>query len=151
MIFHGNLQSNVCPNNTLTNSLWLPNRFKTLLTVLVHWRLCNRGFFNPAIQTKIFSQSRNRDGLYRPIPIPIIKVFSVHYLNLKGPLRWVIIFSTSIYPFKFLFTVRRNFISLHQNDDIVHLRSFQSFARITYTSQGNDFLPFNFDNGKMYQ
>ena len=29
------------------------------------------GFFNPAIPTTIFSQSRNPDGLYRPIPIPI--------------------------------------------------------------------------------
>ena len=31
------------------------------------------GFFNPAIPTTIFSQSRNPDGLYRPIPIPIIQ------------------------------------------------------------------------------
>ena len=29
------------------------------------------GFCNPAIPTTIFSQSRNPDGLYRPIPIPI--------------------------------------------------------------------------------
>ena len=29
--------------------------------------------FNPAIPTKIFSQSRSPDGLYRPIPIPIIQ------------------------------------------------------------------------------
>ena len=31
------------------------------------------GFFNPAIPTKIFFQSRNPDGLYRPIPIPILQ------------------------------------------------------------------------------
>ena len=31
------------------------------------------GFFNPAILTKIVSQSRNPDGLYQSIPIPIIQ------------------------------------------------------------------------------
>ena len=30
------------------------------------------GFFNPAIPTGIFPQSRNPDGFYRLIPIPVI-------------------------------------------------------------------------------
>ena len=31
------------------------------------------GFFNPAIPTKIFSQSRYPNGFYLPIPIPIMQ------------------------------------------------------------------------------
>ena len=50
--------------------------------------------------------------------------------------------STSIDPFKSVVTVRRNFISFHQNNDIVH---FRSFAGITYARHGNEFLPLNFD------
>lgn len=33
------------------------------------------GFFNLAIMTKIFSQSRNPNALYRPVPMPIIPFF----------------------------------------------------------------------------
>ena len=68
--------------------------------------------------------------------------FLVYFPNAKGPLRYVMIFSTSIDPLKFLATVRWKFISFHQNDDIAHFRSFQSFTRINYASRGNDFLPF---------
>ena len=105
-------------------------------------------FFNPAIPTKIFSQSSNPDGLYQPIPI--IKFFLVHYLNLRETFQWVMIFLTSSDPLKILLTVRRQFISFHQNDDILRFRSFQSFARITHASHGNDFLQLNFDHWKMY-
>ena len=35
------------------------------------------------------------------------------------------IFLISIDPLKSIVTVGREFISFHQNDDIVHLRSFQ--------------------------
>ena len=83
-----------------------------------------RAFFNPAIPTKIFSQSRNPDGLYWPIPIPIVqhtrRAFSVGDD-----------FLTSIDPLKSMVNVRCKFISFHQNNDIVYFRSFQSFARIT--------------------
>ena len=57
-------------------------------------------------------------------------VFLVHFLNVRGPLRLVVIFSTGIDPLKYLVTVRQKFISFHQNDDIVHFRSFRSFARL---------------------
>ena len=46
-------------------------------------------------------------------------------------------------PLKSVVTARREFISFHQNDDIVNLRSFQSFALITKASHGNDFLSLN--------
>ena len=108
------------------------------------------GFFNPAIPTTIFSQSRNPDVLYRPILILIIPFCLSLFPKLRGPFRWVMIFSTNIDPLKSMVTVRRKFISFHQNDDIVHFRSFQSFARITYASQGNDFLSLNFDQGRTY-
>ena len=39
----------------------------------VHRRAFPIGFFNPAVPTKIVSQSCNPKGLYRPIPIPIIQ------------------------------------------------------------------------------
>ena len=42
-----------------------------------------------------------------------------HFLNLEGPFQWVMIFLTSIDPLKSMVTVRREFISFHQNDDIV--------------------------------
>ena len=74
-----------------------------------------------------------------------------YFLNLEGPFRWVTISLTSIDPLKSIVTVRREFISFHQNDDIVHFRSFQSFARITYASHGNDFLSLNFDHGHTYR
>ena len=50
-----------------------------------------------------------------------------------------------------MITVRHEFISFHQNDDIDHLRSFQSFAQIRYASHGNDFLLFDLDHGQTYQ
>ena len=83
-------------------------------------------FFNPAVPTKIFSQSSNPDGLYQPVLI--IKFFLVYYLNLNGAFQWVMILSTSIDTLKILLTIRRKFISLHRNDDIVYLRSFQIFG-----------------------
>ena len=57
----------------------------------------------------------------------------------------VMIFLTSIDPLKSIVTVRRKFISFHQNDDIVNFRSFQSFALITTVTNnhGNDFLSLN--------
>ena len=38
------------------------------------------------------------------------------------------ILSTSIDTLKILLNIRRKFISLHRNDDIVYLRSFQIFG-----------------------
>ena len=96
-------------------------------------------FFNQAIPTNIFSQSRK----FRRLILANLdhkNVFLVHFLNVRGPLRLVVIFSTGIDPLKSLATVRRKFISFHQNDDIVHFRSFQSFARTKYAIHGNDFL-----------
>lgn len=83
-------------------------------------------FFNHAVPTKIFSQSSNPDGLYQPVLI--IKFFLVYYLNLNGAFQWVMILSTSIDTLKILLTIKRKFISLHRNDDIVYLRSFQIFG-----------------------
>ena len=60
------------------------------------------------------------------------------------------IFLASIDPLTSIVTVRREFISFHQKDDIVHFRRFQSIARITYASLGNDFLSLNFDHGQTY-
>ena len=39
---------------------------------LCQYRRSPIGFFNPAIPTGIFPQSRNPDGFYRLIPIPVI-------------------------------------------------------------------------------
>ena len=61
------------------------------------------------------------------------------------------IFLTSTDPLKSIVTVRREFTSFHQNDDIVYFKSFQSFARITHASHGNDFLSLNFDHGQAYR
>ena len=96
---------------------------------------------NPVIPTVYTGQSRSRSYNF---------VLS-HFLNLEGHFPWVMIFLTSIDPLKSIVTVRREFISFHQNDDIVHFRSFQSFARITYASHGNDFLSLNFDHGQTYR
>ena len=74
-----------------------------------------------------------------------------HFLNLEGPFRWVMVFLTSIDPLKSMITVRRKVILFHQNDDIVHFKSFQSLTRITYASHGNDFLPLNLDHGQTYR
>ena len=74
-----------------------------------------------------------------------------HFLNLEGPFRWVMVFLTSIDPLKSMITVRRKVILFHQNDDIVHFKSFQSLIRITYASHGNDFLPLNLDHGQTYR
>ena len=41
---------------------------------------------------------------------------------------------TSIDSLKSMVTIRRKFNSFHQNNDIVHFRSFQSFARIMQDS-----------------
>ena len=60
------------------------------------------------------------------------------------------VFLTSIVPLKSMVTVGRKVISFHQNDDIVHFRSFQSLARITVASYDNDFLSLNFDHGQTY-
>ena len=96
---------------------------------------------NPVIPTVYTGQSRSRSYNF---------VLS-HFLNLEGHFPWVMIFLTSIDPLKSIVTVRRELISFHQNDDIVHFRSFQSFARITYASHGNDFLSLNFDHGQTYR
>ena len=69
---------------------------------------------------------------------------------LQSSFRWVMIFLTGIDPLKSIVTVRREFSSFHQNDDIVHFKSFQSFSRIKYASYGNDFLSLNFDHGQTY-
>ena len=61
------------------------------------------------------------------------------------------VFLTSIDPLKSMITVRRKVILFHQNDDIVHFKSFQSLIRITYASHGNDFLPLNLDHGQTYR
>ena len=50
------------------------------------------------------------------------------------------IFSASIGPLKSIVAVMRKFISFHQNDGTVQLRSFQSLAQIGYATQGNYFL-----------
>ena len=61
-------------------------------------------------------------------------------------------FLTGIDSLKYIVTVRHEFIAFHQNDDDdVHFRSFQSFARITWAGHGNDFLSLNFDHGQTYQ
>ena len=68
------------------------------------------GFFTPAIPTKIFSQSRNPDGLYQPISISIIQFFLSPFPKFRGPFRWGMIFRvTSIDPLKSIVTVRREF------------------------------------------
>ena len=90
-----------------------------------------RAFFNPAIPTKIFFQSRNPDGLYWPIPIPIIQFCLSPFPKLGRAFSVGDDFLTSIDPLKSMVNVRCKFISFHQNNDIVYFRSFQSFARIT--------------------
>ena len=45
---------------------------------------CPIGFFNLAIPTGIFPQSRNPDGFYRLIPIPVI-FFLSPFLNKNDP------------------------------------------------------------------
>ena len=61
-------------------------------------------------------------------------------------------FLTGIDSLKYIVTVRHEFIAFRQNDDDdVHFRSFQSFARITWASHGNDLLSLNFDHGQTYQ
>ena len=42
-----------------------------------------------------------------------------HFLNLEGYFWWVMIFLTSIDLLKSIVTVKREFISFHQNDNIV--------------------------------
>ena len=57
------------------------------------------------------------------------------------------IFLISIDSLKSIVIVKHEFISFHQDDDIVHLRSS---ARTTHASYGNDFLSLNFDHRKTY-
>ena len=71
--------------------------------------------------------------------------FLVHHIILKGPFRWVRIFSIGIDPLKSLLTVMREFTSPKR------WMSFQSFTRVKYTSHCNDFLPFNYDQGKTFK
>ena len=106
-----------------------------------------KGFFNPAIPTEKYSL----------IPeMPTVKTgrsqswsfcgfFLVHHIILKGPFRWVRIFSIGIDPLKSLLTVMREFTSPKR------WMSFQSFTRVKYTSHCNDFLPFNYDQGKTFK
>ena len=77
---------------------------------------------NPVIPTVYTGQSRSRS----------YNVVLVDFLYLGGPFRLVMIFSTSIDLLKSLVTVRCMLVSFHQNDDIVHFRSFQSIVRIAY-------------------
>ena len=95
---------------------------------------------NPVIPTVYTGQSRSRSYNF----------VSAHFLNLEGLFPWVMIFLINIDPLRSIVTVGREFISFHQNEDIVHFRSFQSLARITYISHGNDFLSLNFDPGQTY-
>ena len=95
---------------------------------------------NPVIPTVYTGQSRSRSYNFA----------LAHFLNLEGLFPWVVIFLTSIDPLRSIVTVRREFISFHQNDGIVHFRSFQSLARKTYISHGNDFPSLNFDHGQTY-
>ena len=106
--------------------------------------------FNPAIPTKIFFQSRKPTVYTGQSRSRSYNFVLAHFLNIKEPFRRGMIFFTSFDPLKYT-TIRREFISFHQNDDIVHFRSFQSFARITYVSYGNDFLSLNFDHGQTYR
>ena len=109
------------------------------------------GFFSPAIPTKILLQSCNLMVCTINCDPDHKCLFLVHSLNLKGPLQWMVIFSTRIDTLKSLLTVRCKFIYFHPND-IIHFRSFQSFTRITYGySHSNDFLLLNFDHGKYHQ
>ena len=50
------------------------------------------------------------------------------------------------------FTVGDDFLNIiyFRPNDIVPLRSFQSFTRIMYSNHSNEFLPLNFDHGKTY-
>ena len=79
------------------------------------------------VPTKIFSQSRDPDGLYRPIPISIIQCCLSRF---PTPRRAISVGDDFL--LKSLVTVRSMLVSFHQNDDIVHFRSFQSIARIAY-------------------
>ena len=80
------------------------------------------------------------------------------FAAIEGRFRWVIInqmvFSTSIDSLKSFPTVRRKFFSIIDMANRIiarsRLRSFRSFARITYASQSHDFLLFNRDHGKAY-
>ena len=81
----------------------------------VHRRAFPIGFFNPAVPTKIVSQSCNPKGLYRPIPIPIIQFCPGPFPKPKRA--FPVIFSTSIDPLKSIVAIRREFISFHQNHD----------------------------------
>ena len=58
---------------------------------------------NPVIPTVYSGQSRSRSYNF----------VLVHFLNLREPFRWVMIFSTSIDSLKSMVTVRRKFISFH--------------------------------------
>ena len=76
------------------------------------------------------------------------------FAALEGRFRWVMVFSTSIDSLKSFPTVRRKFFSIIDMANRIiarsRLRSFRSFARITYASQSHDFLLFNCDHGKAY-
>ena len=132
--------------------IWYLLKFIQSTDVLLAWCIFKvwclqkrfpKGFFNPAIPTKKCSlipeiptvntgrsQSRSFCGF-----------FLVHHIILKGPFRWVRIFSIGIDPLKSLLTVMREFTSPKR------WMSFQSFTRVKYTSHCNDFLPFNYDQG----
>ena len=72
---------------------------------------------NPLIPTVYTGQSGSRSYNF----------VLAHFLSLEGPFRRVMIFLTSIdlNPLKSVVTVRREFISFHQNYDIVHLEDFK--------------------------
>ena len=60
----------------------LPNYFLLFLSILRGFPI---GFLNFAIPTKIISESRNPDGLYRPIPIPILHLRLSPFPKLSRP------------------------------------------------------------------
>ena len=150
---HSSSSSSLLSSPPITMMTFPPDNKQIQLHISIHYRGPPIGFFNPAIPTKIFSQYLYPDGLYRPIPIPIVQFCLIPFpkLTLQGPFRWVMVFLTSIDTLKSMVTVRRKVISFHQNDHIVHFRSFQSLARITYASHDNDFLSLNFDHGQTYR
>ena len=138
--------------------IWYLLRFIQSTDVLLAWCIFKvwclqkrfpKGFFNPAIPTK-------KCSLIPEIPTvntgrsqswSFCGFFLVHHIILKGPFRWVRIFSIGIDPLKSLLTVTREFTSFPQSNDMINFRSFQSFTRVKYTSHCNDFLPFNYDQG----
>ena len=82
------------------------------------------GFFNPAIPTKIISQSRNPDGLYRRIPIPFINFFQRPIPQLKRA-HWL----SGIHNYE-------DRLPIHFFNRNSHLHDFRTFAVINSPFEG---------------